>query len=117
MSEFTDDEWDEYVVQTHQYAHADSGFRVLSWNCQNATPRAEQQQRMTRALGGSTHKVAVVTRGEPNGFAASVLAFVNPNIRTFSEAQWHETWKHLGLTPTEQLKVERALESLRERVG
>jgi len=115
-SEFADDEWDAYIVEILRFSQNVPGFRVLSWNRGNATPRPEQQKRMGAAMGASTHKVAVVTRDPPNGFASSVLAFVNPNIRTFSEAQWTEIWAHLGLSSPEQFKVERALSHLRERV-
>jgi hypothetical protein len=115
-SEFADDEWDGYVAVIRRYAHTVADLRVLSWNSQNATPRPEQQKRMSAVMGATTHKVAVVTPAPPNGFATSVLAFVNPNIRTFSEQQWNETWDHLGLAPHEQARVEGTLELLRERL-
>jgi len=80
------------------------------------TPRPEQQQRMSAKIGSSMHKVAVVNRERASGFATSVLAFVKPNIRTFSEQQWSEVWTHLGLSPAEQETAERPLANLRDRV-
>ena len=116
MSEFADDEWDAYVAIVRSHAVSADDLRVLSWNHGNATPRPEQQKRMGAAVGVNSHKVAVVTRDAPNAFASSVLAFINPNIRTLSEEQWDATWSHLGLTPAEKVKVERALQQLRELV-
>jgi hypothetical protein len=115
--EFADDEWDAYVAAIRHHAHTVVGLRVLSWNCRNATPRPEQQKRMSAVMGATTHKVAVVTPEPPNGFATSVLAFVNPNIRAFSEQQWNEAWDHLGLAADARVSVERALQRLRDRVG
>lgn len=115
-SDFSDVEWDAYIAEIVSYSHSVPAFRALSWNHGNATPRPEQQKRMGAAMGASTHKVAVVTRDPPNGFATSVLAFINPNIRTFSEGQWNEIWGHLALVSAEQLKVQHTLQRLRERV-
>lgn len=116
MGEFADDEWDAYVAIVRSHSLATADFRVLSWNHGNATPRPEQQKRMGAAVGVTSHKVAVVTRDAPNGFASAVLAFINPNIRTFSERQWSETWSHLGLISADQAKVQRTLQQLRARV-
>ena len=116
ITEFADEEWDGYVAAIRHHTRTVADLRVLSWNCQNATPRPEQQRRMSAVMGASNHKVAVVTPEPPNGFATSVLAFVNPNIRTFSEQQWNETWDHLGLTAEERTRVERTLQRLRERL-
>lgn len=110
-SEFSDAEWDAYIAEILRYSQSVTAFRVLSWNHGNATPRPEQQKRMGAAVGASNHKVAVVTRDPPNGFASSVLAFINPNIRTFSESEWTEIWGHLGLHSPEQVKVQHALQT------
>lgn len=116
MSEFADDEWDGYIAIVRSHTHSVADLRVLSWNHGNATPRPEQQKRMGAAVGANTHKVAVVTRDTPNAFASSVLAFVNPEIRMFSEGEWNETWDHLRLGSADQVKVQRTLQNLRERV-
>lgn len=116
MGEFTDDEWDAYIVVVRGHTLSVADFRVLSWNHGNATPRPEQQKRMGAAVGVNSNKVAVVTRDAPNAFASSVLAFINPNIRSLSESQWDEAWEHLGLTSADRVTAQRALQQLRELV-
>lgn len=113
-SEFLDEEWDAYVSRVKRHSDATQGVRVLTWNTQNATPRAAQQMRMSQVAGGSTHKVAIVMQEKPHGFASAVLALVNPNIGSFSEDEWAAAWEHLGLTATEQREAEAALERLRD---
>lgn len=110
--EFTDEEWDEYVAIVAHHERTTPGFSVITWNPLNATPRPEQQQRMSAVARGSSSKVALVMHEKLFGFAASVLAFVNPNIRTFSEADWPGVWTHLGLDRAAQSAVEDALKRL-----
>lgn len=116
MTDFTDEEWDGYVEQIRRYSRTIADFRVLTWNVKNATPRPEQQQRMSQVGGGGRHRVALVMRERVSGFSASVLALVNPNIGTFSEEQFSEAWAHIGLTPSEMATAKRALQALREHV-
>lgn len=114
MDEFTDDEWDEYTAIIRRHTLSVAGFRALSWNHGDATPRPAQQKRMGSAVGANTHRVVVVTHDAPNPFAASILKFVNPNIRLLSESQWDKAWEHLGLSSAHQAKVQSALQQLRE---
>lgn len=113
-AEFLDEEWDGYVSEIKRHSQATKDFRVLTWNTQNATPRAAQQMRMSKAAGGTAHKVSIVMQEKPHGFATAVLALVNPNIGSFSQEEWAAAWAHLGLTSTEQREAEEVLERLRD---
>jgi hypothetical protein len=114
VAEFLDEEWDGYVAEIMRHSHATPGFRALTWNARNAAPRPAQQMRLSQVAGGSTHRGAIVMQQKPHGFANAVLAFVNPNIQTFSQDDWDAAWAHLDLTPLERREAEQALNHLRD---
>jgi hypothetical protein len=110
----TDAEWDGYLACV-AVSRAKEGGRSLVIT-QGGRPSRDQQARLIAVTEGIPARVAVISAAGALRFIVSILALVNPHIRSFHPSQQADAFEHIGLLPEHHDRVHRVIDRLQKRL-
>jgi hypothetical protein len=110
----TDQEWDAHI-RAVMSAPTDPPFRVLVVS-RGAHPSRAQQQRLIAQVRNRKTKVAVVTSAIGVRFVVSILALMNPHMRSFQPEERGAALQYLGLTQEQAKQVSLLVDRLATQI-
>jgi hypothetical protein len=107
----TDKDWDEFLDILVENRPRFPSLKILVMT-DGGGPNMNQRKRLEKALDKRPVRVAVVSDSARVRFIVSTIAFLNPEIRTFSRKEIDDAYEHLSLTPRERKLAETAIEEM-----
>jgi hypothetical protein len=111
----TEQDWTAFLRQLQELRPRMSEMRAIVFT-DGGGPSTDQRKRLSRVIGDAPIHTAVVTDSVAIRFVISSIALFNKMIRTFSWAEVRQAYAWLGLRPSDQLAIERALAEMKQTV-
>jgi hypothetical protein len=111
----TDAEWDAYLAALMGVSRGGSLPRCIVITG-GAYPDHGQRERLIALTKGKPSRVAVISPATTVRFAASVLALINRNVKSYSPKEHDAAFSHVGLARADRAIVEACIERLRREL-